>query len=135
MSGSGKNGGNVKGKPAKPNAGGQKPRGRPFKVGNPGGPGNPWPKLTQALKRAIADASDEPHEEHKTRARALAEQLWKMALGEISFPEDKTGAARRWAIKEVLDRALGKPKEHLELTGDFTLTEFYRALGSHLRTA
>ena len=104
----------------------------PFKVGNKGGPGNPWPKLTAALKSAIARYSEEEYGDAKTYAQVMAEDLWRMATGELQHEDDKTFAAQRWAMQTILDRALGKPKETIDITGTFTLAEFYRALAPDL---
>lgn len=42
-----------------------------------------------------------------------------------------------WAVKEVFDRMLGKPKEHIELDAELrlTLTEAIRRIDEHRRIA
>ena len=99
-----------------------------FLKGWEGGPGNPWAKLTNALKVALAkscEATDPTTK--KARIEALTEELWTMALtpgGE----DDKTRSAQRWAMQQILDRVLGKPKEHIELETTFTLAEAVKRL-------
>lgn len=89
-----------------------------FKLGNAGGPGNPWAKLTHKLKTAIIEAAEAPWEPTgKACVQELSKQLIEMALTDPD-PEDKTQAAKRWAMQEVLTRILGKPKETLELQGE-----------------
>lgn len=107
----------------------------PFKPGNPGGPGNPWARLTQQLKSAILKAAKKPHDEGKNRAQALGEQLWEMALGS-GHQDDKTQAAKRWAMQQILDRGLGKPKEHHQIDGEVTVTvaDFFRQAAERARS-
>ena len=93
-----------------------------------GGPGNPWAALTHKLKSAIQKASEElDPASQRPRMEALAEELWTMALtpgGE----DDKTRSAQRWAMQQILDRHLGKPKEHLEIETVFTLADAAKRL-------
>lgn len=76
-----------------------------FLPGNPGGPGNPrLPKL-QKLKQAMDEATD------PDVIKAIWRKCQQLALaGDIR------------AIKYVLDRTFGKPKQHVELEGDMNHT-------------
>lgn len=89
-----------------------------FAKGNNGGPGNPWVKLTHRLKVALAEAGS------KERIEDLADELWEMALADPD-PDDKTQAAKRWAMQTVIERILGKPKQSIDV--DVTHT-FQQAL-------
>lgn len=111
------NGNKGNGKAAKENA----VIGRPFKKGNPGGPGNPWVKATHQFKAALIKATT------SERRDALIEELWSMALG-APYEEDKSAAAKRWAMQQLLDRIAGKPKESVEIEGGMTVTvaDFFR---------
>ena len=109
------NGKNVKGKIPSPNGdNGRDEKGR-FVTGNPGGPGNPLGAEAARFRSQLWEAGTEE------RRSKLADNLWTWAI-----------EGQSWAVKELFDRLLGKPKESVELTGTFTLAEFYSALGSRL---
>lgn len=78
----------------------RKPGGRPFKKGNPGGPGNPLAFQVNNLRAALVNAV--------TRAdiEAIAEKLVERA---------KAGDVQ--AAREVLDRCIGKSMQPVEHTG------------------
>jgi len=71
-----------------------------FVAGNPGGPGNPNAKATAS---------------------------WRKTLGEAVTPDDladvlavlveQAKAGEPWAVRELLNRCLGKPSERHELAG------------------
>lgn len=65
-----------------------------FALGNPGGPGNPLAKKTAALRRAFQECVGEED------IRAVVAELIARAK-----------AGEPWAVRELLDRALGKPKQ------------------------
>ena len=68
-----------------------------FGVGNPGGPGNPYARRVAALRTALMDAVTDDD------IRAVATALVKRAkAGEVP------------AIRELLDRLVGKPTERAE---------------------
>jgi hypothetical protein len=72
-----------------------------FLPGNPGGPGNPQARNVGAWRRALADAVS-PDD--------IGEVVAKL-----------TGAAKEgkaWAIRELLDRCLGKPTVQVEIGAD-----------------
>ena len=66
--------------------------------------------------------------EHAFNELVTAEEAEAVVLKLIGCAK----AGEPWAIKELIDRCIGKPKESLELTGEFTLAEFYRALAPKL---
>lgn len=116
------------GKPKRPIEKGRNADGT-FAHGYKGGPGNPWVKLTHRLKAEIVKISKEEDDEGRANIELLARQLWDMALGG-PWEDDKTGAAKRWAMQTLLERIGGKAAQSVEITGDisFTVSEFYRAL-------
>lgn len=68
-----------------------------FGAGNPGGPGNPYARRVAALRTALMDAVTDDD------IRAVAKALVKRAkAGEVP------------AIRELLDRLVGKPTEKAE---------------------
>lgn len=85
-------------KPKKPKASPNAVIGTPFKVGNPGGPGNPFASKLMALKVAMYDAV----------GTADLEKLIKKHLRQGIA--GNTDSARL-----ILDRLLGKPKETIEV--------------------
>ncbi|MEY4212245.1 MAG: hypothetical protein RL458_470 [Pseudomonadota bacterium] len=68
-----------------------------FGAGNPGGPGNPYARRVAALRTALMDAVTD--EDIRAVARALVNQA---KAGEVP------------AIRELLDRLVGKPTERAE---------------------
>ena len=84
------NGGNGRGDARLP---GRHARGR-FASGNPGGPGNPYAKQAGRLRSALMESVTEKD------MRAVAARLISLAKG-----------GNIQAIKELLDRTLGKPHE------------------------
>ncbi len=93
-----------------------------FKKGEyKGGPGNPWVALTHKLKAAIQKAGEDKHPKtQRTRMEELAVQLWEMALDPLG---DQTAVAKRWAMQQIIDRFLGKPKESIKIEGNLTFTD------------
>jgi len=89
--------------------------------GNPGGPGNPLAG-TMAQNRAHMIQSIQPGD---------IEDCLETLL-DILRDSDQPATARIQAADKLLSYACGKPKESVELTGTFTLAEFYSALGSRL---
>ena len=74
-------------------------RGGHFLPGNPGGPGNPHTRRSAEVRRMLADAVTEDD------VLAVVAALVKAArMGEP------------WAVKELLDRTMGKPVTTVELT-------------------
>lgn len=68
-----------------------------FGAGNPGGPGNPYARRVAALRTALMDAVTDDD------IRAVAKALVKRAkAGEVP------------AIRELLDRLVGKPTDKAE---------------------
>ena len=65
--------------------------------------------MERALNKALTPA----------KADALVRKLISCAL-----------AGEPWAVKELLDRCLGKSRETLDITGTFTVSEFFRVLRS-----
>jgi hypothetical protein len=68
-----------------------------FGAGNPGGPGNPYARRVAALRTALMDAVTD--EDIRAVARALVNQA---KAGEVP------------AIRELLDRLVGKPTDRAE---------------------
>jgi len=63
-----------------------------FLKGNPGGPGNPNAKAVAAWRQTLLDAAT------PERMRAVMDRLFQAAE-----------AGEAWAVREVLDRCLGRP--------------------------
>ena len=74
-------------------------RGR-FSPGNPGGPGNPHAGAVGAWRSALAEA-------------VTAEDVRKVTLALVK----QAKAGERWAVKELLDRCLGRPYQAVEIAG------------------
>jgi len=85
------------GRPSPNGANGRDGRGR-FVRGNAGGPGNPEARRTADFRRLVLDAATD-------RFPAVVSKLFDLA--ESGEP---------WAVREVLDRVLGKPTAALEQT-------------------
>ena len=64
-----------------------------FAAGNPGGPGNPYASAVSKWRRALS-------------AAVTPQDIQDIVLRLV----DKAKAGEAWAIKEVLDRTLGRPK-------------------------
>jgi hypothetical protein len=80
--------------PPSPNGrNGRGPGGR-FGKGNPGGPGNPYAAKVGRWRATLADSVSE--EDMRSVARALVKAA---------------KAGEPWAVRELLDRTLGKPVE------------------------
>ena len=113
MSGNGKN---VKGKPS---TNGKKGRGSDGKwlKGNGGGPGNPFAG-SMAKHRSILIQTATP--EDIESAIGVFRDIWT--------DETQPASARIQAAEKYLTFICGKPKETMELTGEFSVTEFFRAI-------
>lgn len=110
--------------PAKKKQGG---KGAPWVKGQSGNPKGRPPKavcLTSILQDYLAEHSDDPRAQGKTRAELLAMALWSQAM-----------KGNGVAIKEIFQRIDGPVKEKLEVTGPdgeplfgntITLTELVR---------
>jgi len=72
-----------------------------FLPGNPGGPGNPQARNVSVWRKALAD-SVSPDD--------LAQAIQKLI--------DSAKEGKAWAIRELLDRCLGKPHVQVELQAD-----------------
>jgi hypothetical protein len=75
-------------------------RGRPFAKGNPGGPGNPFAKQVAALRAKLYAAVTEADLQEVVQAL-----LTKAKAGDVP------------AVRELLDRLLGKPPQAVHLAG------------------
>jgi len=61
--------------------------------------------------------------------RALEETITeKEAVAVVKKLIECAKAGEPWAIKELIDRCIGKPKESVEIKGNLTVTEFFRAI-------
>lgn len=89
------------------NGNGRDPSTGQFVKGYEGGPGRPGNKFAQQFRQDLLKSAT------PERRQELIERLWKMAMGEDApcTEDDKTWAAQRWAMQQILDRILGKPKE------------------------
>jgi hypothetical protein len=76
-----------------------------FLQGNPGGPGNPHAAAVGAWRAALVNA-------------VTADDVRKV----IGILTDKAKGGEAWAVKELLDRCLGRPQQKMELeaTGEAT---------------
>lgn len=74
-----------------------------FLPGNPGGPGNPQARNVATWRKALADA-------------VSAEDITEVAQRLL----DAAKAGEPWAVRELLDRLLGKPYVQIELQADAT---------------
>ena len=72
-----------------------------FLPGNPGGPGNPQARNVATWRKALADA---------VSAADVAQVTRKLV--------DAAKAGESWAVRELLDRLLGKPHVQIELQAD-----------------
>ena len=108
-----KNGGTPASGPANKNEGNGKPK--LFEKGGPGGPGRP-----KSSRSVVMEGAWDKHLTAEKASEIVLKVLECAVAGEAL------------AVKEVNDRSMGKPKESLELTGEFTLAEFYRALAPKL---
>ena len=72
-----------------------------FLPGNPGGPGNPQARNVATWRQALADT---------VSAADVAQVTQKLVAA--------AKAGEPWAIREVLDRCLGKPHVQIELQAD-----------------
>jgi hypothetical protein len=72
-----------------------------FLTGNIGGPGNPLQASIQAWRAQVAKS---------IKAEDIKEVLAILLAKALS--------GERWAVKEILDRTLGKPSQSIEITGD-----------------
>ena len=72
-----------------------------FVAGNPGGPGNPNAKATAAWRSTLADA-------------VTADDLGAV----LAVLVDQAKAGEPWAVRELLNRCLGKVSERHELSAD-----------------
>jgi len=70
-----------------------------FVAGNPGGPGNPIAKATASWRRALAEA-------------VTADDLGAVLAALV----EQAKAGEPWAVRELLNRCLGKPSERHELS-------------------
>ena len=108
----GGNGKQVQGKPPD-NSGntGRNPDGT-FTKGNGGmGGGRPRSQRSLIMEQAL-DAGITP-----AKAKAIVAKILQCAL-----------EGEQWACREILDRTVGKPKERIDISGEFTVTEFLRAI-------
>ena len=110
-----KNGGTPADDPPNKNGGNGRTIDGKFAPGNAGGPGRP-----KSARSAVMEHAWNENLTPKRAHRIVRAILLAAIKGEP------------WACKEVSDRSMGKPKESLELTGEFTLAEFYRALAPKL---
>lgn len=88
--------------------------GKGWKKGQSGNPAGRKPKaetLTTCIKEYL---EGKPKGEKRTRAQMLAEALVEKAL-----------TMEQWAVREVLDRVLGKPKQTVEQTSDDVIRVVY----------
>lgn len=95
----------------KPNGGnGRNPNGT-FATGNKGGPGRKRSNRGELVNRI----ADELVTEEDARA------VWQKLI-------DCAKDGEPWAIKEFLDRTIGKPKESIDMTGSLAVTvaDFFR---------
>ena len=74
-----------------------------FLPGNPGGPGNPQARNVATWRKALAEA-------------VSAEDVTQVAQRLV----DAAKAGEPWAVRELLDRLLGKPHVQIELQADAT---------------
>ena len=72
-----------------------------FVPGNPGGPGNPQARNVAAWRGALASA---------VSAEDIAEVTGKLI--------EEAKAGEPWAVRELLDRCLGKPHVQIDLQAD-----------------
>lgn len=79
--------------PSPNGANGRGPRGR-FTAGNPGGPGNPYAARVGRWRQLLAESLTD-----KEMAAVIAALVKAAKAGEP------------WAVREVMDRTLGKPVE------------------------
>ena len=86
-------------------------RGR-FLPGNPGGPGNPQARNVATWRKALAEA-------------VSAEDVTQVAQRLV----DAAKAGEPWAVRELLDRLLGKPHVQIELQAD---TDYIRKYDARL---
>jgi hypothetical protein len=98
---------------------GRDPKGR-FLTGNPGGPGNPLAKSASQLRSMLLTAVSADD------VRAIVKKLVEQAR-----------AGEPWAIKELLDRMLGRPQPAADPSGDFTPppTIIVNVVGHQVQTA
>ena len=73
--------------------------------GNPGGPGNPHAAAVGGWRKALADA---------ITPEDISEVVAKLVT------KAKTGQA--WAVRELLDRCLGRPQQKMEIETEGKLT-------------
>ena len=88
------------GKNGTPSANGRNGNGT-FAKGNAGGPGNPQSKAVNKFRSMLIESTT------VEEFQAVRNALVKAAK-----------AGQPWAVKEYLDRIIGKPKESVEVTGD-----------------
>ena len=91
-----------------------------FIIGNPGGPGNPAAAIARIVRRAMEDATDP----------ITIQGIWRKAQSLALQGNERM-------IIYVIDRIVGKPKEHVEINGALDtdvlrerLTEFLRERGA-----
>ena len=96
------------GKPKPNGENGRSEKGR-FLPGNPGGPGNPYAKkVAEFRSRVLAVISVEDCD-------AVLRTLTALAI-----------AGESWAVKEFLDRVMGKAKETVQIEGGVSMLEMLR---------
>jgi len=76
-----------------------------FAEGNPGGPGNPHAAAVGAWRTTLVN-------------EVTVDDMWQV----IDVLTDKAKKGEAWAVKELLDRCLGRPQQKMELeaTGKMT---------------
>lgn len=83
--------------PIAPIDNGRRPDGT-FAPGNPGGPGNPNARAVAAWRSALVEA-------------VAADDIKRV----VEVLIEKAKAGESWAVRELLDRCLGRPQQKMEL--------------------
>lgn len=97
------------------------------------------PKTGKFLPGNKLGTGGDPYAARKTQFRTVLMEAFTPAEM-LKVANALLKAARKgepWAVRELLDRMLGKPKEHLELDAELrlTLTEAVRRIDEHRRIA
>ncbi len=97
-----------------------------FKPGQSGNPTGRPPKdpLTKALEEGLSFVENE-----KTKAQMIADELFRLCL-----KADSEGT-RVQAIREILNRVAGKPKQQIDIGGDSTVGELIKAISNSITEA